>query len=600
MCGIFTLFSHSLNTNEYNEIWNSCANILYRRGPDSTRYVQPSHCAFLGGTRLSIVDADNKKAFNIMSSPEGRYHLAYNGEIYNFRKLRSLAKDWTYSTDSDTEVLLALLITYGYESASNMIEGMFAFVIYDNLNDTVYAAVDQGGQKPLYYRLLNGGLVLASDMRALMIPQFPSLTLSKEALREALYFRFIMNGRTQYKEIFRFTPGQQILFRNHIKYKTTYKPIPVAEKTYRDGKEATASIQEALFESVNLTLGDSNEIAIFLSGGIDSMAVSVAAKKFGKKLQTYSIGFEDVAGPIFSDLWYADEFRYSRLAANALESQHYEYRMSMKEYFDIFELWCEIQTDPILVLDAIPILKLSQIVSQDFKYVLSGSGSDEIFDGYQMGTLTDCSELTLKSDSLDSLIKNYLLSNSRAYGANLVELFMDSTEWRPETDSIKNSLSSFNLNSLSFFTIAKLLMCYGRRAYYEFAMLDRTAMHYSLETRNPFAQSPIVHEAMALPEGYHQIGGHPKGILRNALVGHIPDEIRLRPKAPFVMPSSYFFSNEFIQLTEPLLKTDSLLLNLELVNRDYLIQLWKSEVPSHRAIFPRLVQLERLLRFQSN
>lgn len=600
MCGIFAILDSSFDESFYSRLWECSRRILNSRGPDGASYLPIAGRGAIAGTRLAIVDGQNAAASNVRKTPNGQFYLAFNGEIYNYKRLLKLVPDWSFETDSDTEVLLALITTHGLDYALEVIEGMFAFIFYDRASNVLSCAIDEAGQKPLYYRNLpEGGWLFSSDIRCLLSKELSQLTLCKRSLSQALLFRFIPDGRTHFKEIRKLQPGQKIVFSAQGCDPQIYRSIKVSQYIESPTATIVANIRQAFLDSVEMTLGPEEEIALFLSGGVDSTAVAAAAQSFGRKVATYSIGFEDVPGPVFSHLWAPDEFEYSRLAAKQLGSRHHEYRMSMRDYFEIFADWSVTQGDPLLVLDAMPLLFLSQKVSQEFKYVLTGSGSDEIFDGYQMGDLTDSTYLASTSKSVAELLENYLMLNARSYGADLKRLLKNTDGWSQELDLLRASLSSYDLSQLNLFTMAKLLMCRGRRAYYEFAMLDRTGMAYSLEARNPFAQRPVVYSAFAVPPELHGLNGMPKGVLREALSGLLPDNIRLRPKAPFVMPSSFFFGQEFMDLAQILFKPDCILVSLGIVEKDYLSELWKSEVQTYRAIFPRIVQLELLLQSQA-
>lgn len=296
---------------------------LVHRGPDGRGiYISRDGQAGLVHTRLAILDL-SPSGHQPMASAEGRYHVVFNGEIYNFRELREEleAEGEQFHTQSDTEVLLRTYQRYGPDCVREF-AGMFAFAIWDELERTCFLARDPLGVKPLYYCVHNGQLAFASELRALVRSDMTSGRLSRSALLGYLLFGSVQEPETMVEGVRELPAGSYLLWQQGDCYERKFYDVEFRSDPPAD-LEAVAATGAALEESIRRHFVSDVPVGIFLSGGIDSTALVALARRVGiARVRTFSISFDSPA---------LNEGEVAARTAHHFQTDHYDWRMGATE-----------------------------------------------------------------------------------------------------------------------------------------------------------------------------------------------------------------------------------------------------------------------------
>jgi len=366
MCG----FAGFFGTGEYDreQVVSAMSERIKHRGPDADGTFVDDYVA-LGFRRLSIIDL--AYGMQPMHSADGRYVICFNGEIYNFKDIRKkLVKDHgaTFRTNSDTEVLLQTYIYYGKRTAS-LLRGMFAFVIYDKQEHTLYGARDAFGIKPFYYGKMGDTLLFGSEIKAFL--EHPAFTkeVNKEALKMYLVFQYSPMEQTLFENVFKLQPGTYFTY-DGKNFETTTYFYPGFRPEKRDVEETAEGIKKEVEKSVEYHLIADVEVGSFLSGGVDSSFIAALARPD----KTYSVGFE------VDDF---DESLDAKALCDMLGMKNRRREITADEFFDALPAVQYQSDEPHANLSAVPLYFLSQMAAEDLKVVLSGEGADEFFGGYE-------------------------------------------------------------------------------------------------------------------------------------------------------------------------------------------------------------------------
>ena len=388
MCGIAGIVQYKRNSSF--DIKNSIKKMvlsLRRRGPDDHAYwFSNDEQIALGFSRLSIQDLSQNGRQPMVSS-SGRYVVVFNGEIYNFLKLKSFfleGRKTQFFGRSDTEVLIACVEEFGILKTLEIIEGMFAFSILDIKEQKLYLARDRFGEKPLYYGVSENKLLFASDLDAIKKSGNANLNICKKSF--SLYKRYgnIPAPFSIYKDIYKLQPGHylKIDLRNKkekylpsetIEYWSVIENIVKKREIIEIQKaEAEEQVKNLLIKSIALRSISDVPIGSFLSGGYDSSTI-VALSQNHSKLSTFSVGFDEAE---FNE---ADK---ARKIANYFKTNHHELYFTKKDYLHSLEKISDIYSEPFSDSSQIPTYLISKFASSKVKVCLSGDGGDEIFGGY--------------------------------------------------------------------------------------------------------------------------------------------------------------------------------------------------------------------------
>lgn len=533
MCGIAGLVNFKNNIVQDKEILKKMIKTLERRGPDAKgHYISPN--VLLGHRRLIVVDPEGGIQPMTKIFQGKKYTLVYNGELYNTEDLRAELKKqgFTFDSYSDTEVLLTSYICWGKECINKLI-GIFAFGIFDEYEKEVFLARDQMGVKPLFYTVNNNTLVFGSEIKTILADPRIKREIDRESLTELFGLGpAVIPGSAVFKNIKEIPPANCLLISGDNTIKMWEYWSLKAKEFKETEEEAIIHTRELLVDAIERQLVGDVPVCTFLSGGLDSSAISaIAAKEFknrGKKLTTYSIEYEDNDKYFKSSLFQptSDE-HFAEVMSKFIDSNHRkvvlnhsDLALALKDAVISRDLPGMADIDSSLFL-------FCKEIRKDFVVGLSGECADEIFGGYPWFTRDEMFYLNtfpwarfvndrkaivnknLKNMEIEELVRTQ-------YEKSLKEV--------PHLDN--ESKRDYRMKEISYLNLKWFMVNLLNRK-------DRASMSNSLEVRVPFADIRLVEYAFNLPAEVKLYKGREKGLLRAALEGILPDEIIYRKKSPY-------------------------------------------------------------------
>lgn len=553
MCGIY---GTTLSYND-QQIEQKLKRTVFR-GPDQMawqRYNRNDRQVTLGHNRLAIIDLDKRS--NQPFTYNDLVHVAFNGEIYNFKSIkeRLIQRGYQFNTTSDTEVLCAAYLEYG-KSCVDHLNGMFAFVIYDQRKDMLFGARDRLGQKPFYYYHDGIDFEFASQPSSIQFHQ-KNLSVSKDAIGYYLAWGHIPDPFSIFNEVQKLRAGEYFEFdlnTGNMNIETYWDIDYKGENLFTGSyEEAKTQLHELLNDAVSSRMFADVPVGVFLSGGIDSSLVaSVAAENTSSKVKTFSVKF-NVAE--------FDESPFAQQVADHLKTDHNVIYCDYNEGLDLIDNFYQYYDEPFADSSAIPSMLLAKHTKQQVTVALSGDGGDESFLGYERYNWVKNfsniyrTPLALRrmASSVLKYMPNYKLkivaqalqseNQNLAYlkvmtGINLAYIdsekdFRDISDKRYLDHKHKNlyeRVSDFDLKTYLNYDIN--------------TKVDRATMAYSLEARSPLMDHRIVELARALPTSYKLQDGNQKRILKDLLYAYVPKSIFERPKAGFAIPFERWFRED--------------------------------------------------------
>ncbi|SEQ45663.1 asparagine synthase (glutamine-hydrolysing) [Hyunsoonleella jejuensis] len=517
------------------------------RGPDYTGIKKINNLT-LGHLRLSILDLDSRS--HQPMAYKG-LEIVFNGEIYNYKDVKKelINKGYSFSTESDTEVLLIGFKEWG-EEILKKINGMFAFSIYDPVKNEIFSARDRLGVKPFYYYWKDNEFEICSQIR----PLLKNKSINDEAVSIFLDCKFIPSPYTIAKDIYKLPPGNsmKINLNNNTYEINEYWNLKEVEIKNISYTEAKAQLHDLLIDAVKIRLQSDVPIGSFLSGGIDSALVSsIAAKVSEKPINTFSIGFDD---PKY------DESKIAEQYADIIGSKHKTTICSSDDVLKLIPKLVEVYDEPFADSSALPSLLLNSVTKQHVTVALSGDGGDESFMGY---------------DHFDSLIKNKFIidipySIRKALSSKFILNMIGQNTYRVKNALTTKTRNDFieNIFSRKGFLLKKKNQDYMKhyQGYKKWsnnflqkaadlniklwlendsnAKVDRASMAYSVEVRSPFLDYRVIEFARSLPMSFRYEKGRQKKILRDILKEYIPEEVFTQPKKGFAVPIGNWMRHE--------------------------------------------------------
>lgn len=557
MCGI----SGGVGRGIDRSLVEGMSRCIAHRGPDdegisSLVDADGAFCGALAQRRLAIIDL-SPAGHQPMLSPDGRYSLVFNGEIYNYRELRAaLERDGAqFISESDTEVLLLGLAREGHRFVEKL-RGMFAFVFWDRDEARLLAGRDPFGIKPLFIGVRDGAFAFASELRALVTSGFASRALDVSAVASYLSWGSVPEPRTLLRGATLLPAGGIVAVgvsegkagppRLLARY-TPFTPAGAALQTprpeVRDRDEAAALVLDVLRDSVAHHLIADVPVALFLSGGIDSSAVcALATEASGTTLDSFNIAFAERG---------FDEAVYARAAAAKFGTRHHEIPLSGTDFFDSLDGAFSAMDQP--SMDGLNTYVVSRAVrAAGMKVVLSGLGGDEMFGGYPSFTrarklapwwgLVRASRLPLRALArrggyrgarLDAALREES-AGTAAYRASRM-LFSDAA-----VKELAGELPGDVLAPEPFpVSLLQQVSWHEITGYMRNTLLrdsDVFAMANGLELRVPFVDREVVAASLAVADALKLEDGISKPLLVRALGDRLPREVWDRPKRGFALP----------------------------------------------------------------
>lgn len=364
MCG-FTGFVSRSAAPDANAL-RAMGDTIRHRGPDGEGHYIDDHCG-IAHRRLSIIDLATGD--QPMYSPDGRYVIAYNGEVYNFKLLREelIAAGHTFQTTCDTEVVLHGYMEWGPEVLKKL-RGMFAFVIWDKEKQELFGARDPFGIKPFYYAQMGDLFFFGSECKSFLPHPGFKKELNPAALKLYLTFQYSALNESFFKDVYRLLPGHYLIHHGGRTEFASYNSFSFDPQPMSLEKRAE-QIREVVTESVEAHQISDVEVGSFLSGGIDSSVIAALSRPD----KTYSVGFEN------KDF---DETGEAQALCKELGLRNISKTISAEEFFDALPSIQYYADEPNANLSTVPLYFLSKLAAQDVKVVLSGEGADELFGGY--------------------------------------------------------------------------------------------------------------------------------------------------------------------------------------------------------------------------
>ena len=562
MCGIAG-FVALAGGQAARQVVERMTSLLHHRGPDDEGFlIEPPH-VYLGHRRLSIVDL--KCGRQPMSNEDGSLWIIYNGEIFNHAEIRSALEraGHRYRSRSDTETILHAYEEYG-PGCLELFRGMYAFVIWDRRNQTLFAARDRVGKKPFYYYWDGRLFAFASEIKALLT--HPDIQAKPEpaALPEYLSFGYLSGEQTMFRGIRKLMPGHHMSLRLRdgnleLSRPEQYWDIPeAAGEEAKDEREWISRLRHGLEETVRLRLMADVPLGAFLSGGLDSSLVTALVCRLRPgPVETFSVGYRERA---FSELGYAAE------VSRYLGTVHREVVIDAEEFFGELPhlIWHE--DEPICWPSSVSLYFVSRLASEHVKVVLTGEGGDELFAGYERYRWT---LWNLRANNLYQRLPGFLrrrirnwIESSRLLKADLrrklghtflgreprlESLYLDNFYGafsQTELESVlKMSAGGAYENFLHYWNrrdgTALARMLYADQKTYLVELLmkqDQMSMATSIESRVPLLDHHLLALSWCLPDRLKIRGAEQKYALKRAAEGLLPERIIYRKKMGFPTP----------------------------------------------------------------
>jgi asparagine synthase (glutamine-hydrolysing) len=545
---------------------------MRHRGPDGGG-VRARGRAALGHRRLKIIDLSDRAA-QPMVSLDGRFTIVFNGEIYNYRDLRRqlASRGHRFQSDSDTEVLLGLYADFESRLLDH-VEGIFAFAVWDERNQSLYAARDRMGVKPFYYAMDRDRLLFASEAKALFAGGWRA-EVEASRVPEHLAFGYVAGESTLFQGVRRLEPGHwlRLAADGELEIRRYFSAL-------RDGPQASLSFSEAaravgdmLDAAVERQLVSDVPIGCTCSGGLDSSAITALVAARVDRLDTYCARIQ-VPG--------CDETSESRLVSSNAGTTHHEISCDTEDLVRSLAALTWMHDEPLKFRAALPTYLVARLARREVTVLFSGEGSDELFGGYGYyhgARLVDDLRRHCPRAVLRALRRFRPHAAAAALGEDREELILRlrgiaepdqlqalvpdiAPEWEERRERARKAIESADgdlLQAAMFYDQTTLLPSV-------LAHQDRMSMAASIETRVPFLDREVVSLANSLPSDFKLRNGKEKAVLRAALAETLPPPIVRRRKHAFDVPLSDWMRQECSALTRDL--ADGVLVKAGLVSR---------------------------------
>jgi asparagine synthase (glutamine-hydrolysing) len=584
MCGFIGCIHDQAH--EYRDVdkqlFKNMNDVITHRGPDDDGYFYDEYIQF-GFRRLSIIDIES--GHQPLTYENERYWIIFNGEIYNYLELRQelVEEGLTFATHSDTEVIIALYSHYK-EKAVEKLRGMFAFLIYDKEEQSLYGARDPFGIKPLFYYYDGQRTYFGSEKKSILLA-LEKQELNRDALQHYLTYQFVPEPYSMTEGIQKLEPGhyftKKVNAGMEIKryWRASFHPVQKSESDF------VKEIKDVLFDSVKMHMRSDVPVGSFLSGGIDSSIIASIAKEFHPAIKTFSVGFEHNG---FSEIDVAKE------TAEKLGVENISYVITPEEYMNEIPKIMWHMDDPLADPACVPLYFVAREARKHVTVVLSGEGADELFGGYNIyrepQSLEVFNKIPRVGKTLLRGIANCLPEGTK--GKSFIERGVTPMEQRyignakMFTEEEKRHILKGYREGLDYTDITKSL--YEESKGYDpvdrmqfidihtwmrgdiLLKADKMTMAHSLELRVPFLDKAVFEIASKIPTSLKTANGTTKYILRKAAEGIVPDHVLDRKKLGFPVPIRHWLKNEMNEWAKKIIRESN---TDHLINKAYLLKL---------------------------
>lgn len=504
----------------------------------------------LGFRRLSIVDL-SENGHQPMTSQDENLIITFNGEIYNFKELRTELEhfDYQFKSNSDTEVILKAYEHWG-NSMFEKLDGMFAICIVDLNQKKIIFGRDRMGLKPLFYIKNQDGLIWASEIKSLLKNEFVQPEINWNGVYTNFLFQTTLAPATCFKDIFSLESGSLMILdlENHSIKKEKFWNLNSKINSEISEEEAVKKIDELLSKSVSEQLYADVPVTSMMSGGIDSTLITSKAKPFKNDVNAFTIQYK------FAE----DEVKNASLVAEKLEIKHHiktvsdeEVLADLKENIQHFE-------EPYSSLEVL--MNAAEYAKKlGFKVVLSGNGADELFGGYShalklkkwllLKNFNFVRNFIVTKDPFSERVKNYFSQDSvfdffRQSQVGMKPLEAENIFKSDIFKTINTDLTRFHLTETKNYAgYFEYDMKYSLSSHHVFRD-DLSAMKYGVEFRYPYLSNELIDFVSTLPEKFRFNGIQNKPLLRKVAENYLPKEVLNMPKRGFSFPLNHFIKNE--------------------------------------------------------
>lgn len=541
MCGFVGFCGDSKNK---KKIIRDMADIIKHRGPDSDGYYVDNNIA-LGFRRLSIIDLD-KGSQPIFNEDKDKV-IVFNGEIYNYKEIREelKSKGHKFSTNTDTEVIL-----HGYEEYKedilNKLRGMFAFVIYDIKEKSLFGARDFYGIKPFYYYYDDDNFLFGSEIKSFLgNPNFKK-ELNKDMLSQYLTFQCSIGEDTFFKNTYKLLPGYYFIYKDKELEIKKYYEVKLEPNDDKSLEEWVSGIREVIDNSVLAHKVSDVEVGSFLSSGVDSSLIA----KLSSVDKTFTVGYDNKK---YSEIDYAKEF------SDKINVSNVSKKISKEEYFKEFSNVQYYMDEPLADASAVMLYFLSKTASKHVKACLSGEGADEIFGGYNIYhepySVSWYNKIPYFIRKCIGILvypfRNYTGFNFLYRRSKKIEDRYIGNAFIFEPNDAKK-IVNFNYGNKTYKDFTKPyydkvsdLDVVTKMQYIDFNFwliydillkADKMSMANSLEVRVPYLDREVIEYASKLPSKYKIVGNETKYAFRKFAKEELADKVADKKKLGFPVP----------------------------------------------------------------
>jgi asparagine synthase (glutamine-hydrolysing) len=597
MCGICGIVSINPPQQVDRDVLLKMTQVMRHRGPDDQGMYWDEY-AGLGSRRLSIIDLAGGR--QPISNEDETMWIVFNGEIYNYRELRTYLqkKGHTFRTGTDTEVILHLYEEFSIDCIQHL-NGIFAFAIWDSSCQEILIARDRMGIKPLYYTQIANQLIFGSEMKAVLAHPDVEREIDLISLNEYLSYEYVPSPRTILRNIYRLEPGHFLRYNARGLRVESYWNISLARSESRppvDWRDYASGLYDTLKTSVRKELVSDVPVGVLLSGGIDSSTITALMVELHPgTVDSFSIGFEEAS---------FDESRHARTVADYLGTRHNELILTSKMVAEMVPTITDFLDEPFGDSSLIPTYFLSLFARGYVKVVLGGDGGDELLAGYPtlvahrlieyyerivpwrvraslVPRILDRIPVSFSNISFDFRVRRFLAGRGVSLQARhhrWLGSFVDEEATLLLQDWIKPVLRDtytqayVHARECDARLPLNLLLYDDMRMYLEGDILykvDRASMAASLEVRVPFLNRDVVGFATELPLELKLHRLTTKYLLKKCMGHSLPRDIIKRPKKGFNMPVAHWLTSELRDLVLDMLSEERIT-RQELFNYTYI------------------------------
>lgn len=531
MCGILGWINLKENLSQNTPLLKDMLRTLSYRGPDAEGIATYEHALF-GHRRLTVVDPEGGKQPMTKRIGGTTYTIVYNGELYNTEDIRKLllAKGYTFDSYSDTEVLLTSYIEWK-EKCVDYLNGIYAFAVWDEWEQKAFLCRDPLGVKPLFFSLNNGNLIFASELKAILAHPEVDAILGEDGILELFGLGPARSlGSSIFEGIEEVPPGHYLLYSKDNFRLVEYWTLEAQEHT-ESLEDTIDHVRTLVVDAIERQLVSDVPLATFLSGGLDSSAISAIAANYFKEnsrgvLNTYSINYEENEQYFKSSRFQpnSDHLFIDRMV-NAIGSHHTNLILSQKDLVDALDEAVYANDLPGMADIDSSLYLFTKEIRKHETVVLSGECADEIFGGYPWFTRHEDYAIGTFPWSQSLELRKSLLGDQSLPLEDYVQSKYNDTLCRvpllPNESTLDKKMREMFYLNIKWFMVTLL----NRK--------DRMTMRNGLEVRVPFADHRIVEYTYNLPHHIKLLHGREKGLLREALKGILPESIIDRKKSPY-------------------------------------------------------------------